>query len=200
MSSTATDDTQDVPYTLETGWRTLAMAGGVIGLLGVLAIAFPLATGLSITYGIGLLLVVGGVVHGAHAFTARGWRGSLWQLTLGVVSVLAGLVVLANPILGLASLTLLVIAYLLVDGVAELATSYRMAGQPGRGWVAASGAISLALAALLWAGFPVDAAWAVGLLVGVSLLVTGSSMVLVAFAGRRVDEDVTPPAAEPRRT
>lgn len=200
MSSTTTDGAQDVPYTLEKGWRTLAMAGGVIGLVGILAIAFPLATGLSITYGIGLLLVVGGVVHGAHAFTARGWRGSLWQLTLGAVSVIAGLILLANPILGLASLTLLVIAYLLVDGVAELVVSYRMAGQAGRGWVAVSGAISLVLAAALWAGFPADAAWAVGLLVGVSLFVTGTSMVLVAFAGRSAAEDVSPPAAEPRRT
>lgn len=197
-NSTAADGITS--YSLENGWRTLALAGGVIGIVGVLAIAFPLVTGLSVTYALGVLLVLGGVVHGVHAFSARGWRGSLWQLTLAVVSVVAGVILLANPIVGLASLTLLVIAYLLVDGIAELAMSIRMQGEPGRGWVAFSGAISLVLAALLWAGFPADAVWVIGLLVGVSLLTTGFSMVLVAFAGRGPTEDATPPTPEPRRT
>ena len=177
--------------------RPLAIAGGVVGLLGLFAIAFPLATGLSITFFLGALLVLSGIVHGAHAFTVRGWGGSLWQVTLGVVSVLAGALLLVNPLIGLASLTLLVIAYLLVDGIAELLVSLRMAGEEGRNWIAASGVVSLALAALLWVGFPATAAWAIGLLVGASLLVTGISMVMVAMAGEGLEKP-TPEEAEPR--
>ncbi len=193
-----TTDEEYAAYSLQKGWRTLAIAGGVIALIGVLAIAFPFVTGISMTYLLGALLVLGGIVHGVHAFSARGWKGSLWQVTLGVVSALAGLLLLANPILGLASLTLLVIAYLLVDGIAELGLSLRMGAQKGRGWIAASGAISLVLAGLLWLGFPADAMWAVGLLVGVSLLATGISMVFVAVAGRGVEEEDVASATEPR--
>ncbi len=193
-----TTDEEYAAYSLQKGWRTLAIAGGVIALIGVLAIAFPFVTGISMTYLLGALLLVGGIVHGVHAFSARGWKGSLWQVTLGVVSVLAGLLLLANPVLGLASLTLLVIAYLLVDGIAELGLSLRMGAQKGRGWIAASGAISLVLAGLLWLGFPADAMWAVGLLVGVSLLATGISMVFVAAAGRGVEEEDVASATEPR--
>lgn len=177
--------------------RPLAIAGGVVGLLGILAITFPVATGLSITFLLGALLVLSGVVHGAHAFTVRGWSGSLWQVTLGVVSVLAGVLLLVNPLVGLASLTLLVIAYLLVDGIAELLVSLRMGGEEGRNWIAASGVVSLALAALLWVGFPATAAWAIGLLVGASLLVTGISMVMVAMTGGSFEEP-TPEGIEPR--
>jgi len=189
----------DVPeYTLERGWRTLAIAGGVVGVLGLLAIAFPFVTGLSVAIALGAVLVVSGIVHGAHAFTARGWHGRLWQVALAVVSVLAGLLLLANPVVALVSLTLLVIAYLLVDGVAELWMAVRMADQPGRASIAASGVLSFVLAGLLWAGFPADAAWAIGLLVGISLLTTGLSMGIVAISGRNV-EDVPPPATEPRQ-
>ncbi|SDQ28983.1 HdeD family acid-resistance protein [Natronobacterium texcoconense] len=185
-------------YTLERGWKTLAIAGGVVGLLGILAIAFPLVTGLSVAFALGAVLVVSGIVHAAHAFTARGWNGRLWQVVLAAVSVVAGLLLLANPIVALASLTLLVIAYLLVDAVAELWMAMRMAGQPGRASIAASGLLSLVLAGLLWSGFPADAAWAVGLLVGVSLFVTGLSMAFVAISGRSVGE-TEQPMTEPRK-
>lgn len=175
------------------GRRPLAIAGIVVGAIGLLAIVAPFLAGISLTYAIGALLVAGGVVNAFHASSARGWRGTAWQFALAAVSVLAGLLVLANPVVGLASLTLLLIAYLLVDGVAELAAAARMAG-PGRGWIAASGAFSLVLGALLWAGFPADAAWVLGVFVGASLLATGLSMVLVA----RAAPDATAVTGSPR--
>lgn len=192
-----TADGESYGYSLARGWRTLAIAGGVVGLLGLLAIAFPIVTGLSMMVGLGALLVLSGVVHAAHAVTARGWIGSLWQVALAAVSIVAGIVLLANPVVGLVSLTLLLVAYLLADGVAELWMAMRMADQPGRLSIAASGVLSFVLAGLLWAGFPADASWAIGLIVGVSLLVTGLSMGVVAVTGRNV-EDATSSAAEPR--
>ncbi|ELY88875.1 HdeD family acid-resistance protein [Natrialba taiwanensis] len=196
-SNTVTTDDEPHSYSLKHGWRTLAIAGAVVGLLGLFAIAFPLVTGISATIALGVLLVLSGIVHGAHAVTARGWSGSLWQLALGIVAVVAGLLLLANPVIGLLTLTILAIAYLLADGIAELWMSMRMADQPGRMSVAASGVLSLALAVLLWAGFPADATWAIGLLVGVSLFMTGLSMAIVAFGGRNMDE-TSAAASEPR--
>lgn len=185
----STVNTKPGTYSLEKGWKTLVISGGVVALLGLLAVMFPLVTGVAVTYIVGGLLVASGIVHGGHAFTARGWSGRFWQLALAVVSVIAGLVLLVNPIVGLASLTLLVIAYLIVDGATELGVSYRMESGSGRGWIAGSGALSLILAVFLLAGFPADAAWAIGLLVGVSLLVTGLSMIAVAYGGRQFEDD-----------
>lgn len=186
-------------YSPREEWRSLAFTGGIIAAIGVLAIVLPYGTGIAMTYIIGALLVVGGLTHAGQAYAERGWKGSIWQASLAVVSILAGVVLLANPIVGLLSLTLLVIAFLVVDGIAELGTSLRMAGQPGRGWIALSGVLSLVLATFLWSGFPVDAVWVVGLVVGVSLFTTGLSMVAVAYGGRRTGDDVAHPTAEPRR-
>jgi len=192
-----TTDVSAGTYTLKHGWRTLAIAGGVVALVGMVAIALPFVAGISLALGLGALLIVAGVVHAAHAITARGWTGSFWQLVLAVVSVVAGALVLVNPFVGLASLTLLLVAYLLVDGITELWMARRMDDQPGRATVAFSGVISLVLAALLWSAFPADVLWAIGLLVGISLVMTGLSMAAVAYAGRNAEDEPTT-APEPR--
>lgn len=183
---------------LETEWKMLAIAGGIVAILGVLAAALPFVTGVATTYLVGSLLVLGGLVHGSRAVATRGQTGTLWQLTLAAVSVLGGIAALVNPIVGLLTLTLLVIAYLFADAVVEFGAALRMGRESGRGWIAASGALSLALAVLLLAGFPADAVWVVGLAVGANLFVTGLSMVAVAYGGRRLAHDVTPPTGESR--
>ncbi|WP_226005514.1 HdeD family acid-resistance protein [Natrinema salinisoli] len=197
MNSISANTAHAEGYALENEWRPLAIAGGIVGLIGLLAMAAPTVTGLSVSLALGLLLVVGGFVHGAHAFTARGWRGSIWQTALAIVSVLAGLAVLAAPAVALVTLTLALVVYLVVDGLVELATAMRMPGSAARTSIAVSGVVAIALAGLLWVGFPATAAWAIGLLVGANLLVTGLSMVAIAVAARPID-DVTPPATEPR--
>ncbi len=88
-------------------------------------------------------------------------------------------------------------AYLAVHGVTELATAMRMPPSTGRTSVAVSGGIAIVLAGFLWVGFPATAAWAIGLLVGANLLVSGLSMMTVAVAARPID-DVSPAATKPR--
>ena len=195
-----TETSEPRKYTLEQGRRTLAMAGVVIVAIGILAIALPFATGIALTTLIGVVLLLGGIVHAGHAITADTWKGSLWQVALAIVTIGAGIVLLVQPIIGLLSLTLLVIVYLFVDGIVELGTSLRMERGSGRRWVAASGALSFVLAGILWAGFPTTAVWLVGVVVGISLLTTGLSMVAVSYVGQPADEDVTPPVARPRGT
>lgn len=194
--STATSETG--PNAVQPSWRRLAIAGGVVAILGALAILLPVGTGIAISYAVGAALLVGGIVHAGHVVATGGRMGSLWQAVLAGVSILAGLLVLANPIVGLLSLTLVAIAYLLADGLAELWTSLRMEGGAGRGWVAASGVLSLVLAGFLWAGFPVDALWLVGVVVGVSLLATGLSMVAIAYGVRGTDEQLSAPSGTSR--
>ncbi|ELZ12554.1 hypothetical protein C479_04137 [Halovivax asiaticus JCM 14624] len=143
--STITPGTEE---SIETNWRPLAVAGGLIAVLGLIAAALPFGTGIALAYVLGAALLVGGVVHAGHAFTTDGWAGSLWQAALAGITIVAGLLILGNPLIGLASLTLLAIAYLLVDGLAELVASLRMGSGSGRGWVAASGVLSLVLAGL----------------------------------------------------
>ncbi|WP_410767356.1 HdeD family acid-resistance protein [Haloferax sp. DFSO60] len=187
--SSATDNqrTSDssLATSLKNSWRWLLAAGAIIAVLGVIALFAPFITGISLTFLVGVLLIGGGILHFASAFRGQGWGGFIWQMLLGFIGVIAGLALLLDPVLGLVTLTLLVIAYLFVSGVVEIVMGIRLRGE--RNWFAsvASGAIGILLAALLWVGFPSTAAWAVGVLFGVNLLVTGISMVFIALGARR---------------
>lgn len=157
--------------------------------------AFPLVTGISLSIGLGALLVIGGLVHVAHAFSGRDWKSFLYQAFLAVVYVVAGIGLLANPVVGLASLTILLATFLAVEGVVEIAMGLRMrSAHPSWGMYAASGVFGLVVAGSIYVGWPTSAAWAVGLLLGVNLFTTGVTMVFVSRAGRRAmdRESATP--------
>jgi uncharacterized membrane protein HdeD (DUF308 family) len=171
------------------GGRSATAAGVIIAILGLLAVVFPLITGISVSILLGAVLVVGALVHAANAFSAGTLGNVLGQAVLAVLYGFAGIAFIANPVVGLATLTLLAIAFFLADGLVEIAWGLRSRGQPGTTWLLASGGVSLLLAGLLWLGFPSSAGWAIGVLLGVNLLVTGVSMILV---GRGTDEPIAP--------
>lgn len=180
---------------LGAGWRTLMGVGVVLGLLGLLAILFPFVTGVSLSILLGIVLVGGAVVHAVNVFRVSGWTGRLWQLILTIIYAVAGFSLIINPVIGLTTLTILLVAYLLVNGLAEIVMGASLRGEGGWGWLVASGVVSLALAWLLWIGWPANAAWAVGLLVGVSLLTSGIAMIGVAWRGRKAVESMAPAEA-----
>jgi len=167
------------------GGRSATVAGAIIAILGLLAVVFPLITGISVSILLGVVLVVGALVHASNAFSAGGLGNVVGQSILAVLYGFTGLTFIANPVVGLATLTLLAIAFFIGDGIVEVAWGLRSRGQPGAQWLLASGGVSLLLAGLLWFGFPSTAGWAVGVLLGVNLLVTGVTVVLV---GRGADE------------
>lgn len=166
--------------------------GTIISILGILAILFPFVTGLSLSVLLGALLVVGAIVHVAHAFSAGSFWGALWQVLLGVLYGIAGISFMANPVIGLTTLTILAIAFFFVDGIVEI--GWAIAGRDNRGWLwlLGSGTISLLLAGMLWIGFPATAVWAVGVLFGVNVLVTGLSLIGVGMASRRAAREEAP--------
>lgn len=119
-----------VPVELRHSWRYLMGAGVLLAVLGAIAIFTPFVTGLTLSIALGGLLVVGALAHVAHAFAAQGWKGSIWQTALAVVYAAAGVSLLVNPLVGLTTLTLLVIAYFLADGIVEVVMGVRMRSEP----------------------------------------------------------------------
>jgi len=155
--------------------------GGVVGgvllaVLGLLVLFTPFLTGLALSVLLGAVLVIGGLVHVAAAFSAGSALNVVWQAVLGVAYGIVGISMLANPIVGLTTLTLLVIAFFAVEGVLQII--WAVTGEERSLWLGLGGVISLLLAGMLLAGFPASALWAVGVLFGVNLLVTGISMVM----------------------
>lgn len=180
---------------LRSNWRPLFVAGVVVALLGLFATLAPFLTGLSITTLVGVFLIAGGALQIVGAFRGTGWRGFVWQIAVGAITLLAGFVVFLNPLFGLLTLTLLVIGYLFASGIVEVVMGLRLRGERNWLWSVVSGLVGIALALLLWAGFPSTALWAVGVMFGVNLLVTGTSMVALALGARSLSDSVDTGAA-----
>jgi len=166
------------------------VGGALLAILGLLALFTPLVTGLALSVLVGAALVVGALVHVAAAFSAGTALNVAWQVVLGVVYGLVGISILANPVLGLATLTVLVIAFLFAEGLVQLV--WAVTGAGNRRWLGLSGVASLLLAGMLLVGFPASALWAVGVLFGVDLLVTGVSMVMHGRTERAATGAKTP--------
>ena len=126
---------------------------------------------------LGWLFLIGGVVLVLHAFSTMAWAGFLWSLLIGLLYVVAGGWLAFFPFTGIITLTILLAALFLAEGVLEVILAFRVRPHEGWGWLLLSGLVAIAVGALIAAGLPGSAVWAIGLLVGVNLISTGASFV-----------------------
>ena len=175
-----------VVNTIHDHWVLFLVEGIVLLVLGAAAIIVPVIATLAFTLLIGWLFLISGVVGLITTFWMRNVPGFWWSLISGVVGIAAGIVLLLWPISGTVSLTLLLIAFFLVEGIVTLMYAFEHRAQlSGRwGWMLTSGIVDLILAGIIFAGLPESATWALGLLVGINLLFGGAAMVAMALAAR----------------
>jgi uncharacterized membrane protein HdeD (DUF308 family) len=112
--------------------------------------------------------------------------GFWWSLVSAIIGIAAGVLLLARPLTGSLSLTLLLTAFFIVEGVASIMYAIEHRNQlSGRwGWMLISGIVDLILAGIIIAGLPGTAFWALGLLVGINLLFGAVAMIGMALAAR----------------
>ena len=165
------------------GWLTAL--GALIVIAGCVAIANPWAGGRAVVTLIGIALGIAGVARVFGAFQAGSFGQGALALVGGILTLLAGLMMIFMPGLGLATLTMLIAGYLLVDGTAGGLLALRVRPKEGWGWMLFSAAMSVLLGILLFNGWPLSGIWAIGTLVGVNLLFVGFSMISIGSAVRR---------------
>ena len=163
----------------------LGMALGIgIAIAGVLAIISPLVAGLSVTIAVGVLLIVSGASRLFLAFKMGSFGRGLLMFALGALTLVAGGYLVTRPGMGLATLTLVLAAYLFVDGVFEIIYAFRLRPIKGWGWTLFSGIAALVLGIMIWRQFPVSGIWAVGTITGIHMIFAGSSMASLSRAAR----------------
>jgi uncharacterized membrane protein HdeD (DUF308 family) len=169
-------------------WRLFLFQGVVMLILGVLAVAAPVAATILIDIYVGWLLLISGVMGLVALFSTHAVPAFLWGLITAALSVVIGIVLIWKPLEGALTLTLLLTAFFVVEGVFQIAASmaYRHMTSGSVGWMLLSGIADLVLAAIIIAGWPITAVWALGLLVGINLITSGLAIVMAALAGRRV--------------
>ena len=167
-------------------WVLFLVEGIVLVLLGAAAIVLPVIATLAFTLLIGWLFLLSGAVGLVTTFWMRNAPGFWWSLISGVIGIAAGIVLIRWPISGTVSLTLLLIAFFIVEGIVTLMFALEHRAQlSGRWrWMLASGIVDLILAGIIFAGLQETATWALGLLVGINLLFGGTAMIGMALAAR----------------
>ena len=154
---------------------------GIIAIiLGVLAMIAPVVAGLSIALFLGVLVVIGGIVRLVWAFQAGSLGEGILKFLLAGLTLVCGMMLVANPLFASGFLTILLSLYFIVDGVSEIAVGLGSR----RGWFIFAGAVSILLGVLLWAQFPLSGAWALGILLGIKLLFIGLIMIMGGSAAR----------------
>jgi uncharacterized membrane protein HdeD (DUF308 family) len=177
-----------VTSALGDSWRFLLTEGIILVLLGIAAIVIPPIATLAVELILGWLFLISGIVGLVMTFMTRQAPGFWWSLFSAVIAIAAGVVLLAWPAGGVLSLTLLLIAFFIMEGVATImyALDHKRELSGRWGWLLASGIVDLALAAIIFAGLPGTAAWAIGLLVGINMLFGGAALIGLALHARRI--------------
>jgi uncharacterized membrane protein HdeD (DUF308 family) len=153
---------------------------------GVLAIVVPPVAGLSVALLIGWLLIFSGGAHLAYAWRNRATGGLLWELLLGILYIFVGGYILFQPVAGLASLTLALALYLFIEGILECILSFRLRPMPGSGWLLFDGIVTFILAIMIWTTWPSSSEWVIGTLVGISMLFSGITRLMLSLAARKL--------------
>ena len=167
-------------------WGVFLAEGIILVILGIAAIALPPIATLAFTIIIGWVFLISGVVGLFTTLWARHVPGFWWSLISAIIGIAAGVVLLLWPITGTLSLTLVLIAFFVVEGIVSIMYAIEHRNQlTGRwGWMLVSGIIDLILAGIIFAGLPETAVWALGLLVGINMLFGGAALIAMALAAR----------------
>jgi uncharacterized membrane protein HdeD (DUF308 family) len=173
-------------HTAITENRTWFIIFGILLIaLGVLAIAFPFATTIAAKVFLGWLFLIGGIVQIIHAFSTRGWSEFFLDLLMGILYLVAGGWLAFFPLTGIVTLTIFLAAMFVVQGVIEIAMAFRIRPLDGWGWMLVAGIVAVLAGILILFGLPSSATWAIGLLVGINLLMTGWAYLLLPMMVER---------------
>ncbi|MDB5515345.1 MAG: hypothetical protein JWQ17_2103 [Tardiphaga sp.] len=167
-------------------WKAFLFEGILLVILGLAAMIVPPLASLAVTIFLGWMFLISGIAGLALTFWARQMPGFWWSLISAVLALVAGIVLLARPMQGTLTLTIVVGAYFLAEGVATImyALEHRRELSERWSWMLFSGLLDILIAAMIIAGLPGSAEWAIGLLVGINLLFGGASLIGMALAAR----------------
>src|SRR5271166_1263051 len=168
------------------GWGGSMVWAIVLIVFGFLAVALPFATSWGVVVVIAWLIVFSGGFQFIHAFQSHGVGHILWKLLVAVLYLIVGLYFLLHPLLGVAAFTLALAIFFVVEGIFDLVAYFQGRHIAGAGWILFDGIVTLILGLLVWRQWPSSSLWVIGTLVGISMIMTGTTRLMLSFAARRL--------------
>jgi len=171
--------------TIHAHWKLVLAQGILLMVFGLLAVAMPNTATLAVEIFVGWLFFIAGIFRAVSVWHARQMPGFGWSMLSGLLAVLLGLILIARPLAGVLTLTMVLIAFFVLEGITAIVVAVQHREHlRSWGWVLFSGIVDLLLAYLIWAGWPSSADWAIGLLVGINMVFLGLSLLMTALAAR----------------
>ena len=164
--------------------KPIAKIGGLIRLhgvglviLGALAVWAPEMTGMTVSVIVGVVLIVGGVLRTTFAWMATGWGSLFLRAAVGILTVIAGGYMIMQPDVGSQALAIVLVFYLFADGITSLIFAVRLPPAAGGAWMMLGAIASLVIGVLMWMQWPVAGELAVGVLIGIKLILDGVTLI-----------------------
>lgn len=164
--------------------RLAVIMGVIMVICGILAILSPLAAGASVMMFVGILLAIGGIAQCVLAFQAGAFNKGLLIFVAGALTAIVGFYLINKPLSGLAVIAFFLAVYFIVTGIFELVGAFQVRPAEGWGMMLFNGIVTLLLGIMIWSQFPLSGAWAVGILFGVKLLLSGASLIVIGRSVR----------------
>lgn len=155
-------------------------------LAGLFALLIPFVSGIGITLFFAWAMIVSGLTHFIFAFKTHTTGGVIWELLVGAVYLFTGVYLLLHPLEALIALTLILAIYLFCEGIIEVILFFQLRPRHGVTWLLVDALITLILAVMIWRSWPASTVWVIGTLVGISMIFSGVSRLMLSLAARRL--------------
>ncbi len=177
---------QNSPVEMVKRGSTVSVLWGVLLIVfGAMAVISPFVAAVAVSVVVGYLIILAGVVHLMLAFRAHGAGSVIWKALVGVAYLVFGGYLILHPVIGVASLTLVLASLFVIEGVLDIVLYAKMRPAQGASWVLIDGIVSLLLGLMIYLQWPSSSLWAIGTLVGISLIFSGVARVMLSMAVRR---------------
>ena len=184
---------QSSPVEMVRNASTISILWGVLLIVfGMVAVGSPLLAAVTVNALVAWLIVLAGVVHLMLAFRAHQAGSVIWKVLVGIAYLCFGGYLIMHPVLGVASLTLLLGSLFLIEGILNIVLYVKMRPIHGSSWMLVDGIVTLLLGLMIYLQWPSSSAWAIGTLVGVSMIFSGVARVMMSLAVRKATQVISP--------
>ena len=167
-------------------WWWFLILGMLLVICGIVAIAYPFISSVSVVIVIAMMLIIGGIAMVISAFWTGKWSAFLVQVLVGILYIAVGMMMTDAPLESQAVLTMFVAALLIVVGSFRIVAAFSLRF-PQWGWAAVNGVITVILGLVIYRHFPESSIWVLGILVGVEMILNGFSWVMLALDLRNTE-------------
>ncbi len=184
---------QSSPVEMVRNASTISILWGVLLIVfGVVAVGSPLLAAVAVNALVAWLIILAGVVHLMLAFRVHQAGSVIWKVLVGIAYLCFGGYLITHPVLGVASLTLLLASLFLIEGILNIVLYVKMRPIHGSSWMLVDGIVTLLLGLMIYLQWPSSSAWAIGTLVGVSMIFSGVARVMMSLAVRKATQVISP--------